>query len=559
MVDESVPRQQAGRMAGRLAMVVGLLLAGPWSSSGYCQPASSSAGRTESFGESAVDGIAARIRTEVKGLKPAAAPESVSTPQPDKVPPAGTSPSPSRVPASIRTISAARIRALETNAQKCQTADEALSLYKIFLAGSDVTAEEQEQARPRLEFWQQAAADQLVRVGLKWMTKGEAEALRKEADALVGEALELLNVDNVASANAKLEKAGRIYPEHLESIFLLAVGAFLGGDFKAAEAKFSQCLSRAPDNVALLNNVAVCEVQNKHYSAAVKHWEKAASIDLENENVAQNLGQFISDANTRRLANVEKRVLNDATGIYQKMVAKDPGNRAKPSRGYIVMRLLRSRPEDAAPDENRIVGNGTGFVIADGYVVTNRHVVEDADALVIQDPARPDGLPLAAKVVGIAKDLDVALVECRQLKAPAVPLNTAPIARGTEVMALGYPIATVVGKGLKATRGIVTGLPSTETDKMMVLDVQVNPGNSGGPLCDRTGRVVGIVAAKTFTATFVQGYGLAIPITDALPFVKQHIRGFSPPALEPKPVEWTDVDARISPSTVMIMIQKKRP
>ncbi len=543
---------------------VGLLVAAAgWTSIGHGQ--TSGKGASETFADSPVDAIAARIRADLKALKATAPSDTPTTgspnkPVPEKEPSTGTpTKSPAKTPGTPKAISSPKVRAVETNAQKCQTAEEALLLFQIFLADSATTGDEKEQAQARLEYWEQAATDQLVHVGTKWMPKPEAVALEKEADKLVEEALEMLNVDNFTAANAKLEKAGKIYPEHLESIFLLAVGAFLGNDFKAAELKFNQCLSRSPNNVALLNNVAVCEIQMKRYSGAVKHWEKAAAIDLENKNVAQNLGKFISDVNLKKFTGVDRRVLTDATEAYQKMVAKDSGNRADPSRGYAVLKMLRNKPGDpAAVEESRVVGNGTGFVIAEGYVLTNRHVVEDADSLVIQDPAKPNGLPLAAKVVASSKDLDVALIECRQLKAPAVPLNTVPVGRGTEVMALGFPIASVVGKGLKATRGIITGLPSEETDKMMVLDVQVNPGNSGGPLCDRAGRVVGVVAAKTYTATFVQGYGLAIPINDAMPFLKQHIRDFESAKSDGKTIEWTDVDALISPSTVMILIQKKR-
>ncbi|HEY4262259.1 MAG TPA: serine protease, partial [Schlesneria sp.] len=186
------------------------------------------------------------------------------------------------------------------------------------------------------------------------------------------------------------------------------------------------------------------------------------------------------------------------------------------------------------------------------------HVVDDAESLVIQDPTRGDGLPFHAKVVGTSKELDIALLECRQLKAPAIPVNTTPVSRGTEIMAFGFPAASVFAKGLKSTRGTITGLPSDATEKMLVLDVQVNPGNSGGPLCDRSGRVVGIVAAKAINSTLAESYGSAIPINDALPFIKQHIRDYASPKPETKTAEWTDVDAVISPSTVMILIQKKQ-
>lgn len=506
----------------------------------------------EAFGDSPVDAIAARIKADVERMKSAAP----AVPQPTKLQPTPAAENVSRT-TKFKPPTAARVKAVEANAQKCQTADEALVLFKIFLTTAGLTAEEKEQGQSRLEYWEQASSDQMVRVGTKWMPKSEADGLKNEADKLVDEALEMLNVDDFVGANAKLERAGKIYPEHLDSIFLLAVGAFLNRDFKAAEARFKECLQRAPENVSLLNNVAVCEIQTKRYTPAVNHWAKAAAIDLENRTVAQNLGQFISDANLKRLGTVDKKTMTDASDMYQKMITKDPGNRSNTSKGYVLSRLLRPKGSASPVEESRVVGNGTGFVVAQGFILTNRHVVDDADSLVIQDPTQADRM-LAARVVAVSKDLDLALVECRDLKGAPVPLNAVSVGRGTEVMALGFPIATVVGKGLKATRGIVTGLSSDETDRMMVLDVQVNPGNSGGPLCDRTGSVVGIIAAKTFTAAFVQSYGLAIPMKDVMPFLKQNLREFTPVAAETKTVEWTDVDAKVSPSTVMIIIQKKR-
>lgn len=473
-----------------------------------------------------------------------------------------------------------RLRNVEAEAQQCKTAAEALLVYKIFVSADDTTNEEKAEAQPRLEYWQQAVKDELVRVGKKWIPGREAEKMKAEADKLVQEAIEMINVKNYEKADSKLEQASRVYPDHLESLFLLGVGAFLNKDLKGAERRFSQCLARAPNHVPLLNNVAVCEALTKRHGQAVKHWAQAAALDPENEYLAQNLGRFIADANdvsakaprpakgTRTkgsknddFGRVDKRTIDEATSLYSKLIADGKVQRANVSRGYLVISLFQSKKgddKDESPEESQVVGNGSGFVIWNEYVLTNRHVVAEADALVIQDPADPSADPLIGKVVAVSKELDLAVVHCAGLKAPAVPVNPAEVNRGAEVLALGFPVMNVVGKGLKATRGIITGLPSADTGKMMVLDVQINPGNSGGPLCDRTGRVLGVVAAKTFTERFVQGYGLAIPMSDALPFIEKSVPNFSKSAANDKPLEWTEVDAQISKSTVLILIKKKK-
>jgi len=475
-----------------------------------------------------------------------------------------------------------KAKALETQAQQCKTGPEALELYTIFLANPDTSAEDKKAAEQRLEFWQQVAKDDLVRVGKKWIDRAEAQRLEAEADKLVEEAIEMINVKNYKKADEKLQKASNVYPDHLDSLFLLGFGAFLTDDIKGAEKRFTQCLSRSPNNVSVLNNVAVCEALTKEFASAVRHWEQASILAPENEHVVQNLGRFIADANDSQNApkptkstksskgkakakdfgKVDQRTIDAASVLYSKLLSGGKVKRSDPSQGYVVMGLGKGKKKedsDSPTGDPQIVGNGSGFVIANGYVLTNRHVVENADGIVIQDPANPKADLLGGKVIAVAKDLDLALIQCDGLSAPAVPINAGAVGRGTEVLALGFPVMDVVGKGLKATRGIITGVPTKDTGNLMVLDVQINPGNSGGPLCDRSGRVMGIVAAKTFTERFVQSYGLAIPMADALPFITKNVPGYASKPAEDKPLEWTEVDSRISPSTVLILIKKAKP
>lgn len=480
---------------------------------------------------------------------------------------------------------ASRAKAVEAEAQKLRTADEALAHYKEFLAADDTTEKEKEDAQPRLEYWEQAAKDGLVRVGAKWIPKDEADKLKEEADKLVAEALKLLDVKSYKKADEKLEKASRIYPEHLESVFLLGVGAFLTKDMSGAQRRFDQCLVRAPNNVAVLNNSAMCAAANKKFDRTVKLWEKALGLEPDNPDVIANLGQFVTNATRGKemsktekekavadaakakaagrvfidTNNVTRRVLDDATELYAKFAAGAKVERDGDTGYVMILRLYPStggeRP--AKPGETEITGNGSGFVIWDGYVMTNQHVVEGAGELLLQDPANPNKPPLPGKVIAQSKELDLAIIQCAALKAPVVPVNSAQVTRGTEVMALGFPIANVVGRGLKVTKGIVTGLPSKDTKNMMVLDAQINPGNSGGPLCDKAGRVIGVVAAVTYNERFVQGYGLAIPMADAVPFIRRSIPDFVESKTAETKKEWTDVDEQISKSTILVLIKKK--
>ena len=94
---------------------------------------------------------------------------------------------------------------------------------------------------------------------------------------------------------------------------------------------------------------------------------------------------------------------------------------------------------------------------------------------------------------------------------------------------------------------------------MYLLDCTVNPGNSGGPLCDKRGLVVGLVSAKTFGGEGVGSYGMARPTNGVADFLKAQLPGFKPATGQgaAKLAEWSDVDALVSPSVVMILKREK--
>lgn len=163
---------------------------------------------------------------------------------------------------------------------------------------------------------------------------------------------------------------------------------------------------------------------------------------------------------------------------------------------------------------------GTGFILtADGYILTNNHVVADAYAGGYKVTVMlHDGSEYEAKIVGVEQDNDVAV-----LKIDAAGLT--PVTLGdSSGMLVGEPIY-VVGNPLgeltyTMTSGIVSALnrdiaaEQNATVSMFQLDAAVNSGNSGGPVYNDRGQVVGVVTAK-YKSTGVEGLSFAIPINDA--------------------------------------------
>ncbi len=172
--------------------------------------------------------------------------------------------------------------------------------------------------------------------------------------------------------------------------------------------------------------------------------------------------------------------------------------------------------------EQPMVGSGSGFILdAEGHVVTNNHVVEGADSVLVR---LQNGREYDAKVIGTDASSDVAVVKIDpgDSALPVAQLGDSDQTNvGDWVLALGSPL----GLDFTVTAGIVSAKGRQLSGRQMALesfiqtDAAINPGNSGGPLVDLTGRVIGINTAILGNQGFV-GYGFAIPIDLAQRVVK---------------------------------------
>ncbi|MCA9265871.1 MAG: trypsin-like peptidase domain-containing protein, partial [Planctomycetales bacterium] len=202
------------------------------------------------------------------------------------------------------------------------------------------------------------------------------------------------------------------------------------------------------------------------------------------------------------------------------------------------------------------LASGTGFVVQKGgYLLTNHHVIEGAGRVVVRMPSSDE--LLAAELVARDEERDMALLHVsdpRLAASPAVMLSLTDVGRGADVATLGFPLGEAVGRGLKFTKGAVSGLPDGTPNRMYLLDVRVNPGNSGGPLCDKRGAVIGMVTAKSYSDESVDSYGMALPAATLVSFLQEHLPGFDPATESPGEVlSWDLVDRRVSPSVFMVM------
>jgi serine protease Do len=168
-----------------------------------------------------------------------------------------------------------------------------------------------------------------------------------------------------------------------------------------------------------------------------------------------------------------------------------------------------------APQEEREVprGVGSGFILsADGFIMTNAHVVDGADEVIV---TLTDKRELKAKIIGADKRTDVAVIKVEATGLPAVKIGDPNRVRvGEWVMAIGSPfgLENTVTAGIVSAKARETGdfLPFIQTD------VAINPGNSGGPLLNMRGEVVGINSQIYSRSGGFQGISFAIPIDEAV-------------------------------------------
>jgi S1-C subfamily serine protease len=181
--------------------------------------------------------------------------------------------------------------------------------------------------------------------------------------------------------------------------------------------------------------------------------------------------------------------------------------------------LVRARfPETPVSYEG--IGSGSGFVIEDGFVVTNAHVVAGASSISVA--AADSDRDYAARLVGLSQcdDLAVLAVDDTDAFEPASLGDSEALEVGDEVIALGYPLGTELDTDVTATSGIVSRLDAElgSLSGLIQTDAAISQGNSGGPLVNRRGEVVGI-ATLSLSADVANNISFAIPIDAAQPVI----------------------------------------
>ncbi len=256
----------------------------------------------------------------------------------------------------------------------------------------------------------------------------------------------------------------------------------------------------------------------------------ASGIDLTRFGFAQDgkTGAKVASSQVQSLAEtgnafeaIADHVTPSVVSIQTQRVQRNPrarNPRTPPGAGGLED-FFRNFEQQQQPQERSQEGTGSGFIVSkDGYILTNNHVVADADKVTV---TLLDKRVFDAKVIGRDSTTDVAVIKIDGSNLPVVPLGDDNVARvGQWVVAIGNPL----GLDFTVTAGIISakgrplvgllgrGNAYAITDYIQT-DAAINPGNSGGPLVNIRGEVVGINSAIASSTGLYAGYGFAIPVT----------------------------------------------
>lgn len=261
----------------------------------------------------------------------------------------------------------------------------------------------------------------------------------------------------------------------------------------------------------LLNFLILFFISNSFSLDSSKLWSEDSVVKIEDASIYKIQNAFIELA----------QKLNPAVvNIFSTQ------NISSPQLPDDVLRLFenfygRSFRNQMAP--RKAIALGSGFIInEDGYILTNNHVIKDADEIKVK---LYDEVEYQAKVLGYDPETDIALIKIdANKKLPFASLgNSSELKIGSWVVAIGNPYGHnhTVTQGIVSAKGRVLPEVSVYNDFIQT-DASINQGNSGGPLIDITGKVVGI---NTAIDPRGQGLGFSIPIDEAKKIIPSLVKG----------------------------------
>jgi len=385
-----------------------------------------------------------------------------------------------------------------------------------------------------------------------------------DAEAFLGLAESKLALGNLVQARQHAATAIRSNPDLIGAHLVLARVDDRSGQTAKAKERFTQLMKSQPDSEPVIESYARFLSQREDIDAAIQVLENYVSRHPFAAEAGDLLGQLYWQQNSRvnalqartNAAKAFQAIGNDfrAEAIASWLAANDPngqyvgqlrpGNKqqtpvpenapqlpkkAEPAPAPSAVPVpevkearlpdvqlpkalpkVLKRPEPLPLPQGVMLSTGSGFIIDGGrYVITNRHVINKTGKIAIRTGT---GEVRTARVIEIAKDDDLALLELSQPFPSSYALNFEEMGDGNagrSAVVMGFPMAGILGWGEPSlTEGIVSKASGfSDNPKTFLITSKMNKGNSGGPIFDRQGRLIGIAVAKLDTTKIYEKKG----------------------------------------------------
>jgi S1-C subfamily serine protease len=403
----------------------------------------------------------------------------------------------------------------------------AVGLWQSFI-DANPDSPELADAKTEIEKWKKMDKEKAERINGKWIGGEERKKLIEKVRKLLADAEEMQQSSQTVKAVQKLEEAVRIYPNSYRANFELGYYCITKAAGSGSNARLDQAIKSLelagklrPNSAAAWSNLAVAYNFRGKYEQSVLTAYKAAQIDDDKDVVTNLVNSIVQAPPGMRENNTKVRPIMEEAFV---LAGKRGVGTGKQAWVYVRPKEKDTGSEVASEEDNSrpgVIGNGSGFLVSDnGYVLTNRHVAQEKNCIFMCRFS--DGSEKTAKVVAIDDDADIALLKIAQEKDKKFPFLQLAEADepgpGAECSALGYPVANVMNYAMQVTSGTVSSVSSSEPYHV-TLTAKITHGNSGGPLVDKRGNVIGIVSAGL--TAYTETYGKALSAGQVRKFVEK--------------------------------------